>query len=597
MDKRIFLAVILTIGVIFTSQYLFPPVPVDPAAGSMAGQVAAPPGAVATPSPAAAGALNPALGSGVTGAGAGIGAADSLAAAVPAVPAVRAETLTVATPLTTYQFANVGAAPVSIELQRYRSLREGARAASTGNVELVRPTEALFGYAVAIPGDTIDFSRVVFDEAETRAADGTPVLTFRGVREGIQLALTYAFQPDSYLVRVSAAASGLPSGPSFLLLDLPQGIPSAETDSLEDQGHLAYAYKVAGDNAKSINFGKLDPGERRIEPGPHSWVATKNKYFIVGVLGVEGAAPFAELNTVGGVREGKRTTRAAGTVLIPFGTAPVTFEVYAGPQEWRRLVALGRDFKDSNPYGGFMQGIVQPFATIVMNVLLWMRSTLDLSYGWVLVIFGVVIRLLMWPLNQKAMRTQLAMQQLQPELQAAQKRYAKEPQKQQQEIMRIYKEHNMSPFSTLSGCLPMLLPMPIFFALFFVFQNTIEFRGVPFLWLDDISLKDPYYILPLFMGATTFLVSWIGFRGQTEVSQQQKMIMYVIPLTFTFVLLNMASGLNLYYAVQNIAALPQQWLIARERMKVKSRTVVMGTPTKPPPASVTPTKAERRRKA
>src|SRR5690606_40998914 len=120
-----------------------------------------------------------------------------------------------------------------------------------------------------------------------------------------------------------------------------------------------------------------------------------------------------------------------------------------------------------------------PFATIVMNVLLWMRGTMNISYGWVLVIFGVLVRLVMWPLNQKAMRAQLRMQRIQPELQAAQKKYAKDPQKQQQEIMRVYKEHGMSPFSTLSGCLPTLLPMPIFFAPFFVFRNTIEFRGVP----------------------------------------------------------------------------------------------------------------------
>src|SRR5690606_10713627 len=134
-------------------------------------------------------------------------------------------------------------------------------------------------------------------------------------------------------------------------------------------------------------------------------------------------------------------------------------------------------------------------------------ESLQLSYGWVLVIFGVLVRVVMWPLNQKAMRAQLRMQRIQPELQAVQKRYPKDPQKQQQEIMRIYREHGMSPFSTLSGCLPMLLPMPIFIALFFVFQNTIEFRGVPFLWLEDISLKDPYYILPLLLSATTFLLS------------------------------------------------------------------------------------------
>jgi YidC/Oxa1 family membrane protein insertase len=116
------------------------------------------------------------------------------------------------------------------------------------------------------------------------------------------------------------------------------------------------------------------------------------------------------------------------------------------------------------------------------------------------------------------------------------------------------------------GCLPMLIPMPILFALYFVFQNTIEFRGVPFLWLPDISLKDPYYIIPIVMGASMFLLSWIGMRGMPP-NPQAKMMMYMMPVMFTVMFINFASGLNLYYAVQNIAALPQQWLLTRERAK------------------------------
>jgi YidC/Oxa1 family membrane protein insertase len=108
--------------------------------------------------------------------------------------------------------------------------------------------------------------------------------------------------------------------------------------------------------------------------------------------------------------------------------------------------------------------------------------------------------------------------------------------------------------------------MPVLFALFFVFQNTIEFRGVPFMWLADISLKDPFYILPVLMGASMFLLSWIGSRN-TPPNPQTKMMMYLFPVMMTFMLANFAAGLNLYYAVQNIASLPQQWLIANERAR------------------------------
>jgi YidC/Oxa1 family membrane protein insertase len=201
-----------------------------------------------------------------------------------------------------------------------------------------------------------------------------------------------------------------------------------------------------------------------------------------------------------------------------------------------------------------------------MRALLWIKHTTQLNYGWVLVLFGVIIRLALWPLNQGAMRTSMKMQRLQPELQALQKKYSDDPRKQQEAIMKLYKEHGMSPLSPLMGCLPMLLPMPVLFALYFVFQNTIEFRGVSFLWLPDISLRDPYFITPIFMGISMFVMSWIGTRNSPP-NPQAKMMMYMMPVMLTVLFFNFASGLNLYYAVQNVAAIPQQWLLARERAK------------------------------
>jgi YidC/Oxa1 family membrane protein insertase len=242
------------------------------------------------------------------------------------------------------------------------------------------------------------------------------------------------------------------------------------------------------------------------------------------------------------------------------------FEIYTGPQEFERLQALGRNFEDSNPYGGWLQGIIQPFATIVMKLLLWMKRNLPLGYGWILVLFGIVVRLAMWPFQQRAMRSSMVMQRIQPQLQQVQERYRNDPKRLQEEMFKVYKEHGVSPFSAFSGCLPMLIPMPVFFALFFVFQNTIEFRGVPFLWLNDISLYDPLFIIPVLMGLSSWLLAWIGMRNAPP-NPQAKMMSYMFPVIMTVALLNMAAGLNLYYAVQNIAALPQQWLIARERAR------------------------------
>ena len=286
------------------------------------------------------------------------------------------------------------------------------------------------------------------------------------------------------------------------------------------------------------------------------------------MLSPNGTPGFAEVNFTGGVRVAKTATRSEATIVASLKSDSVAFEVYAGPQEFKRLVAIGRAFETSNPYGGWLQGVVQPFATMVIRLLLWMKATLGLSYGWILVLFGVAVRIILWPLNQKAMRSSMQMQRIQPHLQEIQTKYKGDPTKLQAEMMIVYKEHGMSPFSSLSGCLPMLIPLPVFFALFFVFQNTIEFRGVSFLWFPDISLKDPFFVIPILVAITAMGLSWIGMRGM-KANEQQKMMMYIMPVMMMVIFFNMASGLNLYYFVQNLASLPQQWLISQERTKAQ----------------------------
>jgi YidC/Oxa1 family membrane protein insertase len=296
-----------------------------------------------------------------------------------------------------------------------------------------------------------------------------------------------------------------------------------------------------------------------------TWVAARNKYFLVALVAPSTASDFLALRMQGGARVEKLAPIAAATAVQSIRDGRFGFDLYAGPQSWMQLRAVGHELENVNPYGGWIPG-VQPFAAICLRVLLWIRQTFKVSYGWVLIIFGVTVRLLLWPLNQSAMRSSLKMQRLQPELAEVQKRYQKDPEKQREALVKLYQQHGMSPFSPIMGCLPMLLPMPVLFALFFVFQNTIEFRGVSFLWLPDLSLRDPFYIMPLFMGVSMFVLSWIGMRAAPP-NPQTKMMSYMMPAVMTMVLLNFASGLNLYYAVQNVAALPQQWLLTRERMK------------------------------
>jgi YidC/Oxa1 family membrane protein insertase len=179
-----------------------------------------------------------------------------------------------------------------------------------------------------------------------------------------------------------------------------------------------------------------------------------------------------------------------------------------------------------------------------------------------------MMRVVLFPLNQKAMRAQIKNMAVQPLIQEIQKKHKDNPEKLQKEMMKLYKEHGFNP---LGGCLPMLLPWPVLIALFFVFQNTIELRGVSFLWLPDLSAPDPYFILPVFLGLSMFLLQWVSMRSMPQTNQQMKMMMYFMPIMMVFIFFQLASGLNLYYATANIATLPQQMYIAGERKKAQAK--------------------------
>jgi YidC/Oxa1 family membrane protein insertase len=557
MDKRFLLALVLTAVVIVVTPMLFRDAtqrPISPAvradSADMAGRRAAANSSSQPPNAALPSVSAPAV--------------NSNKSTLNTTATI--DTIAVEAQRTSYVFSSRGGAPISVVLDSYPSRRPPAGA---HRAELVPPRQSLMRYRLAVGADTVLLDTIPLQAARGGSA-AAPTLTFTGSVGGRPLQLNYAFAPDSFLMRVNASLAGAPAG-SSLLVDLPRTLVSNEPDTLDDMGHLAVSYRSHGE-INSVGFSKLDSADVRTEAGPLDWVATRNKYFLVAYRTVP-KHPFSTLRLQGVPHMTKVASQAAATAALPLapdGTA--AFDVYTGPQDFERLQRLGSDLDQVNPYAGWLHGVVQPFATIVMRALLWMKRTTNLNYGWVLILFGVLIRLALWPLNQGAMRTSMKMQRLQPELQAIQKKYTDDPKRQQEAIMKVYKDHGMSPLSPLMGCLPMLLPMPILFALYFVFQNTIEFRGVSFLWLPDISLRDPYFITPLLMGVSMFVMSWIGLKGSPP-NPQAKMMSYMMPVMLTVLFLNFASGLNLYYAVQNIAALPQQWLLARERSKTNPTPV------------------------
>jgi YidC/Oxa1 family membrane protein insertase len=551
MDRRTVLALILVVAVIFLTPRLFPgrprlPKPVQDSIAALQQQSNATSRGVKSPGPVQSEAVTPAT-----------------AVLQPGSARVGGDTLVVEDVVAKYHFVNVGGVLQDVELVNYKSLT-----LADGTVRLHAPIAPLVRFQAIAGKDTLRFDEVPFKSPQQGVRRADESVEFVGSIGTDSLTLTYTVVPDSFLVRVSGRATGRLTGEAggYILLQLPPSLVSNEADTVDDQRHLAFAVMPSHKDARGIAFSKLDPGERAIIPGPLGWVAVKSKYFLLAALARDTVSPIVEFSATGLPRTSRVATLAQGTAVLRAPGGQFSLDIYVGPQQWKRLHSLGRGLENSNPYGGFLQPVVQPFATVVLRVLLWMHEKLNMSYGWVLVVFGFAVRLVLWPLNQTAMRSSLKMQRIQPELNDIQKRYKSDPQKLQAEMMRVYKEHGMSPFSMFSGCLPLLLPMPVLFALFFVFQNTIEFRGVGFLWLHDISQKDPYYLLPIAMGLSMYVLTWIGSRN-TPPNPQTKMMGYIFPVMMTFLLANLAAGLNLYYAVQNIAALPQQWLIANERAR------------------------------
>ena len=507
------------------------------------------------------------------------------AALPPAQPSVRptaalsAETVWVSSPLYRYGFSTRGARLIAAEIEPYKSF---APADSGHRVQLVPSDAPLLDLRIVVGNDTASLVDTPFapDQRSLTVGDANTTLTFTATVGGGSVTVAYQFVPTDYHFSVSGQVAGLGGSGGVLIVGLGQGLRSVEAEPLSD--YREYAVVTKADKTQKQAFASIDPGKRVVMDGPFEWVGVKSKYFFASILAPEqNARPFAGAVATGEPREqvtvgsmfGSRTTLLATrasvvtTLALP-PTGAFRYDVYLGPFEHHRLDQLGHGLDDANPYGwSVFRPIIHPVSIFVVRVLFWMHGALRLPYGWVLIIFGILVRLLLWPLQQRAMESQMRMQAVQPLMQDIQTRYKNDPERLQKEMMRLYKEHKVNP---LGGCLPMMLPLPVLLALFFVFSNTIEFRGVPFLWLTDLSRADPLYIIPVIMGVSMFAVSKIGQRGMPP-NPQAKTFLYVMPAMMTFIFLRLASGLNLYYAVQNLISLPQQWQISKRRLAAQNK--------------------------
>jgi YidC/Oxa1 family membrane protein insertase len=568
-ELRFLLAVALMIGVLVVSNLMFPPIPPEEEPGYVAPDSAA---ALLEEPGTPAGAGDSAIpGDLVTGA---VEAGDPLAGVLGQTEAVAPEqgvaaesTVMVEGPLYSYTFSTLGARLLSARLSQFESFT------FEGDVELLYPDGgAAFGVRLQVDDQTVDLTGQTFQAEPAnglRLSEGggarTLTFSYQHPTQPFTFEIAYTFQPDGYLVDVTNRVSGLVA--DRVLTDMGQGIPFNEQKDRDEIRAAAYVVNHVQEGIRAQLLNKVD--EQIVEEGPLIWTAFKSKYFLIALL--PGASEEEE-KFLGGViasPTGMEHRVAVSTSQAFSSSGTVDYRLYLGPQVFTTLETIGSDLQNANPYGWkFMRPIVKPFAGIIIKILGFLHENLSIGYGWVLILFGVMMRVVLFPLNQKGMKAQMRNMAAQPLMQEIQTKYKDNPEKLQKEMMKLHKEHGFNP---LAGCLPMLLPWPVLIALFFVFQNTIELRGVSFLWLPDLSAPDPLFILPAFLGISMFLLQWVSMRSMPTQNPQMKMMMYVMPIMMVFIFFQLASGLNLYYATANIATLPQQIWIANERKKAQAK--------------------------
>ncbi len=488
-----------------------------------------------------------------------------------------ADTVVIRSSLYRYGVSTRGGQIISSWFLNYQSLAE---ADHRDTLHLLPPGDGLLGGTLVTGSDSLQLSRMHFTaSADSLSAVHAPAtLTLHGQSGGYTVDLTYTFSNTDYRIGVTGHVGGLGPAGGTLLVNLGDGFRATEWTPADDWNYSGVVTKL--DKTSVTLFRSLKPRIATTLSGPFEWAAVKSKYFVAGLFAYDSTAQGTR-GDIGGVQAFAADTQSKPTRAHVAASLAVTsagnfhWTMYLGPMEYDRLSHMGHGFDDVNPYGwAWLRWMIRPIAVYIRAIFVWMHTALGLGYGLVIVLFGLIVRILLWPLSRIAMRSMARMQAIQPQLTALQARYKDNPQQLQQETFKIYKENKVNP---LGGCWPMLLPYPVLVAVFFVLAYTIEVRGVTFLWMPDLARADPLYIIPVVMAASMLVVSKIGQMGLPP-NPQTKMMTYMMPAMMLIFFARFAAGLNLYYAVQNITSIPQQWLVMKERAKLQPVTAGAATP-------------------
>ena len=575
MEKRVLLAVFLSFIVLYGYQSLFPP-PVVPTSTEGPATGAASEPAV---SPSQVPALPPAAASGPRPAPIGRIAAVEPPNPDPVIGDTQAKDIVVETDAFRAVFSNRGGELVSWQLKHY--LEHG------NPVELI-PTE--------LPAEEPwPFSLLFEDEALTRLAhaalfksshsalrlsDSAETLTFEYEdASGLRLRKRFTFDPavSDYAMSVSIEASlnGAPLLPTIRWGPALGGVESTSSGYSFRQGPRGVI------NGRVLEVGAIsdleitrpdasDVAERATYEGQLDFVGVDNHYFIaVALPGLEDAVVryrSVPLQPRLNDPDGDPRELMAFDLTIPGGVTDLPF--FIGPKDFDILAAAAPSLPGSIDFG-FLAVLVVP----LHQSLKWVYSWLG-NYGFSIIVVTLFVNVIIFPLRHKSVVSARKMQELQPEMKAIQERYAHlkstdpDKQKMNQEVMALYRDRGVNP---VSGCLPMVLTMPILFAFYRLLSMAIEMRDAPFVgWITDLSVQDPYFVTPIIMGASMVVQQRLN---PMQGDPMQARMMMMMPVVFTFMFLWAPSGLVLYWLTSNVVGIGQQVLTNRIIGPPRIRTI------------------------
>jgi YidC/Oxa1 family membrane protein insertase len=381
-------------------------------------------------------------------------------------------------------------------------------------------------------------------------------LVLESVEGGVKLTKTYTFHKGSYVVDVRHDVSNVgaaPVAPSLYLQLLHDG-NKPEGDSFFNSSFTGPTMYTPEDKYQKLDFGTIEKKGKanHAEKSNNGWIAISQHFFVSAFVPQPNTARDIYTKKVDTNRYAIGTVTPLGNVA-PGATVSNTAKLYSGPQDERLLenAAPGLDLvKDY----GFLTIIAKPIFWVITQI----HNVLG-NWGWTIIAFTILIKLAFFPLSAAGYKSMAKVKLVTPKMQAIRERYKGDPAKMNQATMELYKAEKINP---LGGCLPILVQMPVFIALYWVLQASVEFRGAPWIgWIQDLSQHDPWAILPVLYAISMYITTKLNPAPADPM--QAKMMMWM-PMIFSVMFFVFPSGLVLYWVVNNILSIGQQWVITKK---------------------------------